>query len=297
MIYADDLQIFSRNSIALHFDVKRVWNWCIDNSMQQNNSKCKLLDYNSSFIEGALRAGLKISSSQKDLGVVMSRDLKWDLHVETRCRKATQCFFLLKRCLPQTASLLCKLNAYRAYLVPILTFASPVWYVNCGNCVRLEVIQKRAMRWIVASAIGGECSLKNTYRNLKLLPLSLYLELHDILFLLQIFYGKYDIDFADFLTMKPEGRLRKLKLFDLPSLHYKRSEENFWYRTAKLVNIINPFVDVLHQEGCITAKNSLSFLYWEFFDKFYNSVNSCTWKLCYGCLSCNECPVINSLKP
>ena len=164
----------------------------------------------------------------------MSRDHKRDLHVETRCRKATQCFFLLKRCLPRTASLLCKLNAYRAYLVPILTYASPVWYVNCGNCMRLEVIQKQALRWIVASAIGGECNLKDTYHHLKLLPLSLYLELHDILFLLQIFYGKNDIDFADFLTMKPKGRLRKYKIFDLPSLHYKRSEENFWYRTATL---------------------------------------------------------------
>ena len=155
--------------------------------MQLNDSKCKLLDYNSSFIDGALCGGLNISFSHKDLGVMMSRDLKLDLHVETRCRKAAQCFFLLKRCLPETASLLCKLNAYRAYLVPILTYASPVWFVNCGNCVRLEVIQKRAMRWIVASAIGGECSLKDTYRHLKMLPLSLYLELHDILCLLQIF--------------------------------------------------------------------------------------------------------------
>ena len=190
VMYAYDLKILSRNSIALYFDDKRVRNLCNDNSMQLNDSKCKLLDYNSSFINGVLRAGLDISSSQKDLGVMMSRHLKWDLDVETRCRKVTQCFFLLKRCLPQNASLLCKLNAYRARLVPILTYASPVWYVNCGNCVLLEVFQKRAMRWIVASAIGGKCSLKDTYRHLKLLPLSLYLELHDILFLLQIFYGK-----------------------------------------------------------------------------------------------------------
>ena len=233
VMYVDDLKIFSRNSIVLHFDVKRVRKWCIDNSMQLIGSKCKLLDYILSSIDGTLRAGLNISSSQKDLGVMMSRDLKWDLHVETRCRKATQCFFLLNRCLPQNASLLCKLNAYRAYLVPILTYASPVWYVNCGKCVRFEVIQKRAMRWIVAADTGGECSLKDTYRHLKLLPLSLYLELHEILFLLQIFDGKYDTYFADFLTMKPERRLREYKIFDLPSLHYKRSE-NFWYRTANL---------------------------------------------------------------
>ena len=53
VMYADDLKIFSRNSIALHFDVKRVWKWCIDNSMQLNDSKCKLLNYNSSFHDGA----------------------------------------------------------------------------------------------------------------------------------------------------------------------------------------------------------------------------------------------------
>ena len=170
VMHAGDLKIFSRNSIALLFDVKRVRKFSIDNSMQLNDSKCNLLDYNSYFIDGALCAVFNISFSQKDLGVMMSRDLKWDLHVETGCRKASQCFFLLKRWLPQTASLLCKLNAYRALLVPILTYASPVWYVNCGNCVRLEIIQKQAMRWIVASAIGGECCLKDTYRHLNYYP-------------------------------------------------------------------------------------------------------------------------------
>ena len=82
-------------------------------------------------------------------------------------------FLLLKRCSPQSASLLCKLIAYRAYLVPILTYASPVWYVNCGNCLRPEFIQKRARQWIVASVMGGECTLDDTYRHLKRLPLSL----------------------------------------------------------------------------------------------------------------------------
>ena len=76
VVYADDLKVFSRNSIALQFDVKRVRKWCIDKSMQLNDSKCKLLDYNSSFIDGALCAAPNISSSQKDLGVMMNRDLK-----------------------------------------------------------------------------------------------------------------------------------------------------------------------------------------------------------------------------
>ena len=34
VMYAGDLKLFSRNSIALHFDVKRVRKLCIDNSMQ-----------------------------------------------------------------------------------------------------------------------------------------------------------------------------------------------------------------------------------------------------------------------
>ena len=46
----------------------------------------------------------------------------------------------------------------------------------------------------------------------------------------------------------------------------------------------------------MTDRKSLSCLYWEFFDKFYKSSNSCTWKVCCGCSSCNECPLINSMK-
>ena len=46
VMYADDLKFFSRNSIALLLDVKRVRKWCIDSRMQLNDSKCKLLYYN-----------------------------------------------------------------------------------------------------------------------------------------------------------------------------------------------------------------------------------------------------------
>ena len=97
------------------------------------------------------------------------------------------------------------------------------------------------------------------YCHLKLLPVSLYPDLHDVLSLLQKFYGIYFINFAGFLTMKPKGRLTAYKMFDLPSHHYKRSQENFWYRSAKLVKIINPFVEVLNQKGFMTAKKTSVF--------------------------------------
>ena len=46
VMYADDLKFFSRNGIALHLDVRRVQQGCIDSRMQLNDSKCKLLYYN-----------------------------------------------------------------------------------------------------------------------------------------------------------------------------------------------------------------------------------------------------------
>ena len=62
-------------------------------------------------------------------------------------------------------------------VVPILCYASQVWYPTKTDLIRIELVQKRATRWIVDT----ELSYVDRFVRLKLLPLSLYIEMYDIL--------------------------------------------------------------------------------------------------------------------
>ena len=54
---------------------------------------------------------------------------------------------------------------------------------------QLERVQKLATKWI----LGTSSHYKERLQKLNLLPLSLYIELHDILVLLALLENKYDV--------------------------------------------------------------------------------------------------------
>ena len=74
-----------------------------------------------------------------------------------------------------------KLNAYLGYVVPIATYASQAWMPNKTNMQELERVQKLKLN-------GFWVALNHTTRltKLKLLPLCMYIELHDLLYLLAL---------------------------------------------------------------------------------------------------------------
>ena len=41
--YADDYKIVCNDPLILNIDAKRIWNWCVKNSMAVNKSKTKIL--------------------------------------------------------------------------------------------------------------------------------------------------------------------------------------------------------------------------------------------------------------
>ena len=41
--YADDYKIVCNDPLILNIDAKRIWNWCVKNSMAVNVSKTKVL--------------------------------------------------------------------------------------------------------------------------------------------------------------------------------------------------------------------------------------------------------------
>ena len=104
-------------------------------------------------------------------------------------------------------------------------------------------------------------------------PLSRYLELNDIL-LSNIISNKIDFDWQPFL--KPWQR--RNQLFDLMPISNDVQRQNFWYRSAKLANLLHPMTNRFQPEG---LRARLVDHYWKHFEDTYNPQVPCTWrKLC-----------------
>ena len=81
----------------------------------------------------------------------MSTKLSWKANSQKRCQKASRAVYFLKRNVSVLANLRTKLNDYVVYVIPVISYASMVWFVNRTECKEIECIQKKAVAWILSS--------------------------------------------------------------------------------------------------------------------------------------------------
>ena len=143
-------------------------------------------------IKGDLKASLEnknLSSvnSQRDLGLIVSNKLTWNENCSRRTSKAISALFQIKRSLTMKSSVTTRLNAYTVFVVPIVTYASQAWTPSRSNMEQLERVQKLATKWI----LGTSKTYTERLKDLNLLPLNLYMKMHDILILIALLENRY----------------------------------------------------------------------------------------------------------
>ena len=80
--------------------------------------------------------------------VKITSDLRWDAHITDVCNKANKTLGFLRRNIKITDERL-KNAAYKAFVRPVIEYASPVWDSFTANNIKaLEKIQRRAARWV-----------------------------------------------------------------------------------------------------------------------------------------------------
>ena len=141
---------------------------------------------------------LQTSPFERHLGVVISEDLSWVEQTKTRCNKAYRAFFNLKRNTSPLSSLCSRLNMYCGYVVSILTHCSPVWHANRTSMKELELVQKRVTKWICRTS---QVDYKTRLIQLKLLPIDLYIEMHDLLTFCKLVAHQYNFDWKRHITL------------------------------------------------------------------------------------------------
>ena len=213
--------------------------------------------------------------AQKDLGLLISRDLKWADHTRAACNKAIGVLCLLKRSSP-LLNMSVKLNLFKSMIIPVLIYGSSCWYSNIDNLKSLENVQKRALKWVCSDR-------KSTYKELLLkagiLSMSLHMQLQDLLTLSKCMTGYFDIDFNPCLCLKKctlDIRSSHDVRFDHRKPRESQSEQSFFFHTGALVNRLPATIDINNPTG---LKQRLLRVFWTFFNANYNKLVSSTWRV------------------
>ena len=166
--------------------------------------------------------------------------------------------------------------------MPILTCCSQVFYPSVSALKKLEKIQKHATIWFY----GYNDKYKARLLRCNLLPVSLYIELHDVLYLQMILNGRVDIKLSALLTINENESTRQGERKELAvnSTRKRKSDENFVRRASILYNILSRHAQYTNVK---LNKSSLTYIYWQYFVECYNEKTSCTWRILCLCGSCN----------
>ena len=120
--------------------------------------------------------------SHKDLGVTLTNSLSWSPHIKNILSKAYRTLGMIKRA---HSSVRIKLPLYISLMRSQLLYCSSIWRPNLiKDSSALEQLQRRASKYILN--YPTDMDYKMRLLNLKLLPITLFLEVQDILLFVKL---------------------------------------------------------------------------------------------------------------
>ena len=165
-LYADDSTLYTCSKakddiqVKLQEDLHAVMQWCDVNNMAIHPGKttCMLIGSpHRTRLENDLL--LKIGdthinnvSSQKLLGVIVDKNLKWESQVNAVCKKVNAKLFLLKRIISYLDDGM-KTLFYNSYILPIFDYCCVVWGIGKqSHIMKIAALQKRAAKIILCKS-------------------------------------------------------------------------------------------------------------------------------------------------
>ena len=189
----DDLQKF----------INHVTTWSSTSLLKLSITKCKILHLgrnNSHNPYTILNQPLNVVVDHiRDLGLLVTPDLKWKVHIRNICLIALRRWFNILRVIKSTNYTVLR-QIYVSYVRPKLEFPFQVFNTNAvGLSNLLENVQRKITRHIIFRHTGKEVTM--SYENrLKLLKLDLLrvrrLKL-DIIYYHKIMHGEINIKYAN----------------------------------------------------------------------------------------------------
>ncbi|KAK9728542.1 Reverse transcriptase (RNA-dependent DNA polymerase) [Popillia japonica] len=150
--FADDTKIY--NNPVTHFnelasDLQRIERWCKDWLLDLNENKCSILHIGSNNPRRQYTLNnqtIKTVSTQEDLGVVISADLRWAPHIGKVVKRVNSMSYMISRTFTNPSPKLLE-KIYKIYIRSIMDHAAVVWSPYLAKDIHaLEQTQRKISR-------------------------------------------------------------------------------------------------------------------------------------------------------
>jgi hypothetical protein len=238
---------------------------------------------------------IAITKSFVDLGVIVNNDLKWDNHINSCIKKANQKLGLIKRITGYECKPNLKLLCYISIVRPQLEYCSQLW--NCFPTKKLlistESVQRRATKYILHDF---QSNYEHRLSQLKILPLSLRREFLDLVFYYNSVNDLVDINLSIMPKYITNVHIRTRRnnddlLLQINKVKYNAFSKFFTNRISRSWNAL-PYnirnIEITPMGYNSSFKLKLKSYMHEYFDKAFDSNNTCTWVLKCTCITCRH---------
>lgn len=293
-LFADDAKLLKSlasdlDSALLQEDLDSVGTWSADWSVRLNALKCAQLHFSLKESESAVdyfinSAMVMCSSSYKDLGITVTPSLSWSAHIDRICARAYRMLHVIKRNVPPNSSIVLRKRMYLALVRSHLCYASQLWRPHLVKDVRsLERVQRRASKFILHDYSSD---YKERLISLCLLPISMWLELQDVLFFIKCVKDPPDnfniLDYVSFCNSSTRSSTKKKLVYN-----FRRTTIGRHYFFNRIVRLWNALPELDLGKSVEVLKHRIMLFLWDYFIHNFNTVNSCSYHLRCPCSHCH----------
>lgn len=131
-----------------------------------------------------------LAQSQRDLGIITTVNHTWADHYNHICSKAYRSLNLIRRTISTNSPVNLKKQLYLSLVRSHLCYCSQIWRPNLiKDITNIERIQRKATKFILNDYTSD---YKSRLEALQMLPLTLWFELQDIMFLVKCLQDQTD---------------------------------------------------------------------------------------------------------
>ena len=219
-LFADDAKIFAaircpEDHKSLQNDLTQLQAWTEKWQLRFNAQKCKSIHFGRNNPQHQYHIGhtpLESVTEEKDLGVAIDNELKFDIHTEKQVNKANSQLGLIRRSF-DTLDKETFINLYKSMVRPHLEYCHAISYPRLERQAKLlENVQRRATKLVPELK---DLEYEERLRRLKLPSLRYRRERGDIIEAYKFLHDYYDVEnnplTLDDATRRTRGHSLKLK--------------------------------------------------------------------------------------
>ena len=281
---------YRRLCLLLQQDISSVQAWCQTWNLALNISKCNALrfalaQHQDSYQYLLDHAKIQITKVQRDLGVTVRDNLSWSDHYNNICSKAYRSLNLIRRSVTSNSPMKVKKQLYVSLVRSHLCYCSQIWRpCLIKDIVNLERVQRKATKFILNDYSSD---YKSRLDSINILPLSLWFELQDIMFLIKCLQDPLDTininRYVKFATSNTRANtFNKLK----HSFTRTSKGRNFYFnRVVRLWNSLPPQLIDLSSSFSV-LKSHIQTFFWNYFQTNFNPDNIHSFHFLCPCSQC-----------